>query len=210
MSPEEQDSLFNFHMDDDYLKIDPLAALSMPSMPFDFLSTYDGASVSPAANSVSSPSTSISNPPPNSASRALSVVTPSSMSPTAIDPQLMSTPALSKSQSDFDDDGDEQEEEDDELVIPPYKVGGKGKGTRKGTIQSGGVVKKPITTSAVVASGKEKKDIVDKDSDDWRPSPEEYAKMSSKEKRQLRNKISARNFRVRRKGELKWDLVHVK
>ena len=36
--------------------------------------------------------------------------------------------------------------------------------------------------------------------DDWRPSPEEYAKMSSKEKRQLRNKISARNFRVRRKG----------
>lgn len=36
--------------------------------------------------------------------------------------------------------------------------------------------------------------------DEWRPSPEEYAKMSSKEKRQLRNKISARNFRVRRKG----------
>jgi cell division protein FtsB len=29
---------------------------------------------------------------------------------------------------------------------------------------------------------------------------EEYQKMSSKEKRQLRNKISARNFRVRRKG----------
>ena len=36
--------------------------------------------------------------------------------------------------------------------------------------------------------------------DDWRPTPEEYKKMSSKEKRQLRNKISARNFRVRRKG----------
>ncbi|KAH6887808.1 hypothetical protein BKA70DRAFT_1332500 [Coprinopsis sp. MPI-PUGE-AT-0042] len=34
---------------------------------------------------------------------------------------------------------------------------------------------------------------------DWRPSPEVFAKMSSKEKRQLRNKISARNFRVRRK-----------
>ncbi|KAL1916990.1 uncharacterized protein VTP21DRAFT_5187 [Calcarisporiella thermophila] len=31
------------------------------------------------------------------------------------------------------------------------------------------------------------------------PSPEEIKKMSSKEKRQLRNKISARNFRVRRK-----------
>jgi len=36
--------------------------------------------------------------------------------------------------------------------------------------------------------------------EDWRPSPEEYKKMSSREKRQLRNKISARNFRVRRKG----------
>lgn len=35
---------------------------------------------------------------------------------------------------------------------------------------------------------------------DWRPSPEVFAKMSSKEKRQLRNKISARNFRIRRKG----------
>jgi bZIP-type transcription factor MBZ1 len=31
--------------------------------------------------------------------------------------------------------------------------------------------------------------------------PEVFAKMTSKEKRQLRNKISARNFRVRRKGE---------
>lgn len=37
--------------------------------------------------------------------------------------------------------------------------------------------------------------------DDWRPTMEEYQKMSSKEKRQLRNKISARNFRVRRKGK---------
>ena len=35
---------------------------------------------------------------------------------------------------------------------------------------------------------------------DWRPSPEVLAKMTSKEKRQLRNKISARNFRIRRKG----------
>ncbi|CDZ98490.1 Basic-leucine zipper domain [Phaffia rhodozyma] len=35
--------------------------------------------------------------------------------------------------------------------------------------------------------------------DDWRPSPEEYKTLSSKQKRQLRNKISARNFRNRRK-----------
>ena len=36
--------------------------------------------------------------------------------------------------------------------------------------------------------------------EDWCPSPEEYKKMSSRKKRQLRNKISARNFRVRQKG----------
>lgn len=34
-----------------------------------------------------------------------------------------------------------------------------------------------------------------------RPSAEDYKKMSSKEKRQMRNKISARNFRHRRKGQ---------
>jgi len=35
---------------------------------------------------------------------------------------------------------------------------------------------------------------------DWRPTADVLAKMTSKEKRQLRNKISARNFRIRRKG----------
>lgn len=43
--------------------------------------------------------------------------------------------------------------------------------------------------------------IMDHSASDMRPSPEEYRKLSSKEKRQLRNKISARNFRTRRKGE---------
>lgn len=53
----------------------------------------------------------------------------------------------------------------------------------------------------------EREQSVDADGDgdeipaDWRPSPEALAKMTSKEKRQLRNKISARNFRVRRKGQ---------
>ncbi|KAM0789527.1 hypothetical protein ACM66B_000342 [Microbotryomycetes sp. NB124-2] len=39
---------------------------------------------------------------------------------------------------------------------------------------------------------------------DWtdKPDPETYKKLSSKEKRQLRNKISARNFRHRRKEQL--------
>ncbi|KAI8576740.1 hypothetical protein K450DRAFT_255358 [Umbelopsis ramanniana AG] len=40
----------------------------------------------------------------------------------------------------------------------------------------------------------------DNDETDWRPDPETLKKMTSKERRQLRNKISARNFRVRRKG----------
>jgi len=48
------------------------------------------------------------------------------------------------------------------------------------------------------------------------PSSTDLKKMTSKERRQLRNKISARNFRVRRKGEwskrgaeegLVWDVV---
>ena len=66
---------------------------------------------------------------------------------------------------------------------------------------------KPPTILKPTASKKPKhnKDLlVEEDEDDvprdWRPSPEVFAKMSSKEKRQLRNKISARNFRVRRKG----------
>jgi hypothetical protein len=39
---------------------------------------------------------------------------------------------------------------------------------------------------------------------DWtdKPDPDTYKALGSKEKRQLRNKISARNFRHRRKGEL--------
>ncbi|KAG6821124.1 hypothetical protein H0H93_006463 [Arthromyces matolae] len=130
----------------------------------------------------------------------------------------------------------DEDKEKQTLVIQPVKVGGHGK-ARKGTVQSGGIVKKTPTTNPVTASlGKEnayvpaaplplpaytppgayqptnvynhallekKRDEKDEDDDDlpqdWRPSPEVLAKMSSKEKRQLRNKISARNFRVRRK-----------
>jgi len=92
---------------------------------------------------------------------------------------------------------DEEEDEDEEIIATlPVKVGGKGK-SRKGAVHSGGIQKK-ATISAVVRDKDDSKD----DGDDWRPSPEEYRKMSSKEKRQLRNKISARNFRVRRKGEI--------
>ena len=112
------------------------------------------------------------------------------------------------------------------LKIAPVKVGGHGK-ARKGTVQSGGIAKKapapaplpptstlvPVVTAASTAAKKDKenkkaareasREVEDDDDDlpaDWRPPPEVFQKMSSKEKRQLRNKISARNFRVRRKG----------
>ncbi|KAF8318649.1 hypothetical protein DL93DRAFT_2095035 [Clavulina sp. PMI_390] len=121
-----------------------------------------------------------------------------------------------------DDEEDEDEEDDDEDMksvsgmgsLPPLPANmgyatSAGNGAKpsasaatsaaasrrsaSGIIQQGGITKTRVT-SAVVALDKDPNDP-----DDWRPSPEEYKKLSSKEKRQLRNKISARNFRVRRK-----------
>jgi len=123
--------------------------------------------------------------------------------PFAIDPQLMVTPATSKASSDFGDDDaikdehsrEEEDDEDDEgPVTPPPVRPSKGK-DRKSVVHSGGIQKKVHISSVV------KIDPLDNTADDWRPTPEEYQKMSSREKRQLRNKISARNFRNRRKGE---------
>ncbi|KAF8509065.1 hypothetical protein BU17DRAFT_99241 [Hysterangium stoloniferum] len=151
------------------------------STPYDFFGSYSGAA------SISSPDT-----PPSA------TFPPEKFDMNAIDPRLAIKPAAvaQKSQpqqhrSRPEEDSDESEDDGEEL-IKPVKAGGKGKG-RKGTVASGGVVKR--TSSAVTSALASK----DKNDDDWRPSPEEYKKMSSKEKRQLRNKISARNFRVRRK-----------
>jgi hypothetical protein len=165
----------------------------------------------------------------------------------SIDPQLVDTPSAVT-------DEDEQDPPSFHVVQPekltstttiaPVKVGGFGK-ARKGTVQSGGIIKKTPTTTSSSYLNKEKENPASKkpaqlktttslvnnntppvsglfltggnytydgseaggdgdDDDDlpqdWRPSPEVLAKMTSKEKRQLRNKISARNFRVRRKG----------
>ena len=123
----------------------------------------------------------------------------------AIDPQLMATPATSKASSDFGDDDsakdgqghEEDEDEDEEGPVtppPPARHPNKGK-DRKSVVHSGGIQKK-VHISAVV-----KTDPLDNNMDDWRPTPEEYQKLTSREKRQLRNKISARNFRNRRKGQ---------
>lgn len=72
---------------------------------------------------------------------------------------------------------------------------GRGKGGKKG----GGM-------SSVVRGEGEELD----DDDSWRPSPEEYKKLSSKEKRQLRNKLSARAFRTRRKDYIGTLEAHIK
>jgi bZIP-type transcription factor MBZ1 len=152
-----------------------------------------------------------------------------------IDPQLVDTPATSRAMSDFGDDEGEADNEDSPngetrekltLTIAPVKVGGHGK-ARKGTVQSGGVVKKvsggaavkdkentgtSVPKSSKVSVKPGSGDADDDDDDlpgDWRPSPEVFQKMTSKEKRQLRNKISARNFRVRRKGAFLSFFLHL-
>ncbi|WVN89448.1 uncharacterized protein L203_104671 [Cryptococcus depauperatus CBS 7841] len=84
----------------------------------------------------------------------------------------------------------------DRLVsLPEIFSAGKGKGGKKG----GGL------SSVVREEGEE----IDED-DSWRPSPEEYKKLSSKEKRQLRNKLSARAFRTRRKDYIGTLEAHIK
>ena len=80
------------------------------------------------------------------------------------------------------------------VPLPDIFSAGRGKGGKKG----GGM-------SSVVRMDDEELD----DDDDWRPSPEEYKKLSSKEKRQLRNKLSARAFRTRRKDYIGTLEAHI-
>lgn len=198
-------SYFNF-LDDDFssTKLDPLAPPPTTAAPFDFFAPYTTASTSPSTNSPESGAASGSSPSATD-------------SPLGIDPQLVGTPAQSKALSDFDEDDEDADDldlndldsislPDIDPPIPTIKVGGRGKAARKGTVQSGGIVKKSSAPSTPPADKKEKYQqsgiltTTSTEPDDWRPTPDEYKKMSSKEKRQLRNKISARNFRVRRKG----------
>jgi len=170
---------FDFSLGDDFVKTDHSTPPPVTGGPWDFLT--------------------LSNDSPDSGSTNAG----SGLSHFAIDPQLMSSSMPLVSLHDLGEVKDatekkheEEDEEEEAITTPPVKIGGRGK-SRKGAVQSGGIQKK-ATVSAVVRDKDDPRD----DSDDWRPSPEEYKKMSSKEKRQLRNKISARNFRVRRKGEI--------
>lgn len=179
---EVNNAWFNFsNINDDSLNNKATISPPIPDTPWDFL-------------------TFAHDSPDSGATSASGSFSP----PFAIDPQLMATPATSKSPSDFGDDDaardehpreeDDEEDDDEPVTPPPIKLSNKGK-DRKSGVLSGGVQKK-IHISSVV-----KTDPYDHNSDDWRPTPDEYQKMSSREKRQLRNKISARNFRNRRKGE---------
>ncbi|KAH7345772.1 hypothetical protein B0J17DRAFT_764355 [Rhizoctonia solani] len=118
-------------------------------------------------------------------------------------------------------ESDSEEDEDEEVAPLPTT---RSRRPKKNAAAAGGIAKKPSRASTPasvvpsyvhfddpkpvippalgkggVASYLNGERIGSQEPDEWRPTPEEYKKLSSKEKRQLRNKISARNFRVRRK-----------
>ncbi|KAJ7636815.1 hypothetical protein FB45DRAFT_907411 [Roridomyces roridus] len=193
-------SFFNF-LDEDVKCVDPLAMLS--SAPYDFFGAFP---LTGGGGAGASSSFDINQQPMM-----------------AIDPQLVDSPAT-LSFSDFDSDNATSPASpvEEPLPIAPVKVGGHGK-ARKGTVAGGGVKKASASVSAAESKSsvslastafmpsttfkpRATKTEDDEDGDDqddlpadWRPPPEVFQKMTSKEKRQLRNKISARNFRVRRK-----------
>jgi hypothetical protein len=203
VATQDPDSFFNFSLDDEFkdVNVAPHTNLGFGDIgAYDFLNALSSSTSSDSGSPISSLTSSSSTPfPPDSSPSQLFT----------IDPQLVGTPSTSKDMSEFggeeieEEDGEEEEEE----IIQPVKVAGYGK-LRKGTVQSGGISK-----SVTISASRNKENAVvsqvvkrtngegkGEEDDDWRPTPEEYKKMSSKEKRQLRNKISARNFRVRRKG----------
>ncbi|KAM5538138.1 hypothetical protein V8D89_008192 [Ganoderma adspersum] len=186
---------FTLSQDDEQPKLSSIVPAATTAAGYDFLSAY------------ASQLTQMSSPE-SSGSGSGSFSSASADSP-SIDPQLMHTPAVSKAASDFDEEEEGDDDDDiaidDDLqsisedhVLPTMKVGGKGMG-RKGTVREGGIVKRSASGDKKEKQPSNMLSTTSADPDDWRPTPEEYKKMSSKEKRQLRNKISARNFRVRRK-----------
>ncbi|KAG8779465.1 hypothetical protein FRC12_024226 [Ceratobasidium sp. 428] len=151
---------------------------------------------------------------------------PAPIPSSAIDPQLFTAPTpapapvltpapLSAPRAmtvDFDNDNSDEDdlahEEDDEVAPLPITSptrSSTARRPRKNAAAAGESpsARRPVIPPALgkgsVASYLNGERIGSQEPDEWRPTPEEYKKLSSKEKRQLRNKISARNFRVRRK-----------
>ncbi|CEL60341.1 hypothetical protein RSOLAG1IB_09559 [Rhizoctonia solani AG-1 IB] len=165
----------------------------------------------------SGPSAPVINPQLFAASPpapSLPPVLPAPEPAAAAAPEPTSTPAVPSIITD-------DEDEDDEILPLP-----RARKPKKNAAAAGGISKRPSrasTPASVVPSYVHFEDpkpvippalgkggvasylngerIGSQEPDEWRPTPEEYKKLSSKEKRQLRNKISARNFRVRRKGK---------
>ncbi|KAL5498696.1 hypothetical protein ACEPAH_2051 [Sanghuangporus vaninii] len=229
LPPIEEESVFTVggHSGaSDFYKLgtDPLAGLS--HSPFDLFASFDAQlNGTNNSNSATSDTNSSSSAPATSASASFSF---GAIDPQLTrTPATPTTTTDDHSENGADQDSDD--ESSHKLIIAPIKVGGKGKARRGTLHSGGvskkpalpgpqsifGSIVSNDGPSAPMGKGlgqgksfaKEKTsrgqdqddDDKDDDADDWRPSPEEYAKMSSKEKRQLRNKISARNFRIRRK-----------
>lgn len=153
-------------------------------------STPGTSSLTPASHAASyaGPSTSAHTtipPAPESVDEPLNSISESEMPPS----RTARAASTGSNMSEIDDKIDK--------LVPLSAIfsAGRGKGGKKG----GGM------SSVVRAEGEE----VD-DDESWRPSPEEYKKLSSKEKRQLRNKLSARAFRTRRKDYIGTLEAHIK
>lgn len=202
------DVFFSFFLEDEFSKAQPMPP---PVSPYDFLANMTAAGGSGIGIGTSS------SPEASSSGNSPSSYTHSPQPSFGIDPQLVGTPATSKALSDFDEEEhhdapsltlpEEEEEKEDESPSTSGNSASRGKISRKGTVLSGGIRKTSTVSSIDKENGPSKENKSRNEStplkilepEDWRPSPEEYKRMSSKEKRQLRNKISARNFRVRRK-----------
>ncbi|KAL9935295.1 hypothetical protein V8E36_005643 [Tilletia maclaganii] len=173
---------------------------------------------SPAAVSASLPAASIN---PHLVSLAPAATSGSSTKATAASavpiikveprtPQIESTDIMDESdfEHDLKEEEDDNEEDDDDLdeEMSMSRTRSSSATTSPSTsMQSNGskaMFKKLNFTNSAIASPGSVLGVpasLAAISEDLRPSAEEYRKLSSKEKRQLRNKISARNFRTRRK-----------
>lgn len=101
-------------------------------------------------------------------------------------------------QSADDDDHDASDPE----VPPPKRGGRKAAAANKGKKRAGSTASSSTAGQTKKSSVVHPHPLVPVPEYTDRPSKEEYDKLSSREKRQLRNKISARNFRHRRKAHI--------
>ncbi|KAK7439765.1 hypothetical protein VKT23_017339 [Stygiomarasmius scandens] len=219
---------FNF-LDDELKMDPGMSTSMLGMNPYDFLAAAGASSDVDALSALFQPVASTSASTSSSSSQPQSAPTHMAIDPQLVDspsPSVQTEEEMPDVSSATSTASKREPEEKLTLTIAPVKVGGHGK-ARKGTVQSGGITKKVPSPSALSATSStasvpapvpssknkenhsSKKSFSDKGDDDrdddddlpadWRPPPEVFAKMTSKEKRQLRNKISARNFRVRRK-----------